>query len=177
MQDSGGLKANPIIERLKACRDGSVQKLSGFVGTGEGGKVEIYPDLAASTCIELGECDVVYVVGSDKPTEPSTLFIRDDARIEIRHRSSLSALREAAASGCGCEGGEKVGRAALAAQSGFGSIWRTIWREVGCFFGWIGCLTDCDKRYPEGSDNHVICRSSCGNVYGRCRTSLLDSIF
>jgi len=94
------ITTNPLIDQLKSAGGGvGTQRLAGFVGRSSDGKIELYTDLSMASFVEIAEADVVHVIDGEKPSDPSQLFVRQDARVQIRHSTTLKDL---AKGGCDC---------------------------------------------------------------------------
>lgn len=70
------MKTNPIIEAAKEKGNSTMHQIVGFLSKGTTGKIEIYSSLDMKNCMEVSEADVLHIEESEKPTEPSIVFVR-----------------------------------------------------------------------------------------------------
>ena len=155
------LKANPIIRAAKARKDAGIQKLTGYLGEGAAGKVELYLDLDMATCLELNEQDVIHFVEAEKPTEPSVVFVDDKARITVRQNITASALAALSSGSCGCSNPNEVQTGFLARQIGGAGLSD----YYDCLFKKLACVLKCptDPFLRQG------CLDSCAAAERLCR--------
>jgi hypothetical protein len=162
-------RGNPIVERLKG--KGRVQQFSGYVGIGPDEKVELYSDLSLRTCLEIDRQDVLHVEDGEKPTQPSMVFVREDAPISVRNTTTAKALAEMGEDECHCSPSEGEDEdegylAAMIGGGGLGATGKACKKNKTCKdkcmkkdpFVRQGCMDSCDVSYP--------CRTSFGGSGG-----------
>ena len=164
-------KINPIIEAAKTKAGGRIQKLVGYLGEGAGGKIELYLNLDMKTCLEFDEQDVIRTVESEKPTEPSLVFVRDQARIVVRHEMTGSSAAALSLRSCGCGGAGKPEAGFLAQQGPQGPTDPNP--DQDCANRYMACRLRCFIKHGYlGSNDPLMeqaCKDSCDAAYRLCR--------
>ncbi|HEX8598206.1 MAG TPA: hypothetical protein VF952_06765 [Chloroflexia bacterium] len=159
------LKANPIIEAAKNNATGRVQKLVGYVGDGADGKIELYLDLNMESCIELNREDVVYFVEGEKPTEPSEVFVSEEARVVVRQNITVKSIFASGGEGCGCGEGENESMLQVAMRPKGGATKN----DTLCLIKKLGCNLGCGMKYANDPLMLSACRDSCDAAERLCR--------
>jgi hypothetical protein len=154
------ITTNPIVDQLKSAGVAGTHRLAGFVGRSAEGQIELYTDLGMASCVEVAEADVLHVIEGDKPTDPSHLFVRKDARVVIRHSTTLSDL---AGGSCSCPPQGQV----IARQSGGGGFDDT---EYDCFGRYARCKINCWLNHMGDPAMQKACEDSCDASYRLCRS-------
>jgi hypothetical protein len=153
-------RRNPIIERLKG--KGRVQQLSGYVGSGADGRIEVYSDLSMGTCLEMDGQDVLHIEDGEKPTQPSLLFVREDAAVSVRYTTTAKALAEMGDEQCHCASTADEDPGYLATRLSNGGLGAS-----GACAKNKTCKDKCMKKDPFIRQG---CMDSC-DIYHRCGTS------
>lgn len=154
------MKTNPIIEAAKQKGNTTMHPIVGFLSKGSTGKIEIYASLDMKNCMEVSEADVVHIEESEKPTEPSIVFVRDQAPVVFHQQGTVtSATTSGSDSGCGCGGGitPLIGKGGGGGTGGGGN-------PILCGFLKALCVAGCqDKGWLKGG-----CLDSCSAAYRNC---------
>lgn len=165
MKNSTKNRSNPIIDELKAASGSGALKFAGFIGQGAGGRIELYFDLSLGGCIEIAESDVVYVIDGAKPTEPSLVFVRKDARVTARVEMSAEASAGLGYAGCGCDsGGEDEPGIMMARRRPSSDKNASI-----CMSKQLGCNANCILKHDDPMMQSA-CIDSCAAAYRLCRS-------
>jgi hypothetical protein len=156
------ITTNPLIDQLKSAGGGvGTQRLAGFVGRSSDGKIELYTDLSMASFVEIAEADVVHVIDGEKPSDPSQLFVRQDARVQIRHSTTLKDLAKG-----GCDCGTPV-RTIAQQRNGGGGFDDT---EYDCFGRYARCKIKCWLDHMGDPAMQSACEDSCNAAYRLCRS-------
>lgn len=161
------MNVNSIIEAAKAKGNGRIYKLMGYIGQGSPGKIELYLSLNMETCFELDEQDVIYFVEADKPTEPSMVFIHDQAKVVMRQEVKASSAATISSSNPISGVSEENGTSFLAARRRPRGT--TGSPELDCLIQRLGCQIKCDTKYENDPLMQQACNDSCDAGYNICR--------
>ena len=157
------MRTNPIIEAAKSKGNSQMQRIAGFVSKGTTGKIEIYTNLDMKTCVEIDEQDVIHIVESEKPTEPSIVFVRDQAPTVVHQKGTISSTSAPdTTSGCGC-GGTSAQSLHPNLPVGWGG--GTGNKTLDCLIAHAGCVLRCNNPDPLLQQG---CLDSCAAAQRLC---------
>jgi len=163
------LRVNPIVKAALKKADKGIHRLSGFIGDGRPGKVDLYLGLDLQVCLELDYEDVIHVVYGEKETEPSTVFVREGTRTVVRRGFTISSEAITNGKSCSCTGEVPSTAGLVAARVNTGGTGNP---DLDCFLKQVACKIKCWVKHPNDPLMEQACNDSCDAAYRLCSGKL-----